>query len=216
MDGFIYPYPVEIPKFKPKLDLAILASGKGSNFERIMEDINNNILDATIKCLIVNNPECGAIDVAKKYLVPYNIINHKDYNCREELDNAILNTLNNYDVEGIVMVGWMRIVTSILLSKYQGRVVNLHPSLLPSFKGNKAIQQTLLSKVKITGCTVHLVDEKVDSGEIIIQAAFPVKQNHDEITLLNSVQKYEHKIISLGIALSALNWRKKYLMDKNY
>ena len=105
------------------------------------------------------------------------------------------------------MVGWMRIVTNILLSEFKGRVVNLHPSLLPSFKGSNAILETLKSKVTITGCTVHLVEQEIDSGKIIIQAALPVLANDNDISLLSSVQYYEHKIISLGIALAAKEWR---------
>ncbi len=208
MEGFISPYPIEIPKFTPKLSLAILASGKGSNFQRILLDIKNKKLDANIKCLIVNNPDCGAIKIAKTFLIPYIVINHKNYNKREDFDIAILETLKKYDVEGVIMVGWMRIVTSILLREFKGRVVNLHPSLLPSFKGNRAIEQTLKSKVRITGCTVHLVNEELDSGEILIQAALPVLNDDTPMTLLSSIQNYEHKIISPGIALAAMKWRK--------
>ena len=105
------------------------------------------------------------------------------------------------------MVGWMRIVTNILLREFKGRVVNLHPSLLPSFKGSNAILETLKSKVTITGCTVHLVDQEIDSGKIIIQAALPILANDNDVSLLSSVQYYEHKIISLGIALAAKEWR---------
>ncbi len=207
MRGFINPSPIEIPSFTPKLELAVLASGKGSNFERILVDIKSNKLDANIKCLIVNKSDCGAINVAKRYSVPFIIHKHQDYNNREEFDRAILNTIKQYNVEGIVMVGWMRIVTNILLSEFKGRVVNLHPSLLPSFKGSNAILETLKSKVTITGCTVHLVDQELDSGKIIIQAALPVLANDNDISLLSSVQYYEHKIISLGIALAAKEWR---------
>ena len=207
MRGFINPSPIEIPCFKPKLQLAVLASGKGSNFEQILVDIKSNKLDANIKCLIVNKSDCGAINIAKRYSVPFIIHKHQDYNDREEFDRAILNTIKQYNVEGIVMVGWMRIVTNILLSEFKGRVVNLHPSLLPSFKGSNAILETLKSKVTITGCTVHLVDQEIDSGKIIIQAALPVLDTDNEISLLSSVQYYEHKIISLGIALAAKEWR---------
>ncbi len=209
MRGFINPFPIEIPTFKPKLELAVLASGKGSNLERILVDIKSNKLDANIKCLIVNKSDCGAINVAKRYSVPFIIHKHQDYNNREEFDHAILNTIKQYNIEGIVMVGWMRIVTNILLNEFKGRVVNLHPSLLPSFKGNNAISETLKSKVTITGCTVHLVDKEIDSGKIIIQAALPVLANDNDASLLSSVQYYEHEIISLGIALAAKEWRNK-------
>ncbi len=205
--GFINPSPIRIPSFDPKLELAVLASGKGSNFERILMDIKDNKLDAIIKCLIVNRSDCGAINIAKKYSIPYFIHDHKNYSNRELFDLTILNTLKEYKVEAIIMVGWMRIVTSVLLNEFKGRVVNIHPSLLPSFKGNKAISQTIKSKVKITGCTVHLVDQEIDSGQIIIQAAVPVLAEDTEVSLLSSVQYFEHKIISLGIGLAAEKWR---------
>ena len=195
MNGLINPFPIEIPSFTPKLELAVLASGKGSNLERILIDIKSNKLDANIKCLIVNKSDCGAINIAKKYSVPFIIHKDQGYKHREEFDRAILNTIKEYNVEGIVMVGWMRIITNIILREFEGRVVNLHPSLLPSFKGNNAILQTLRSKVTITGCTVHLVEQEIDSGKIIIQAALPVLANDNDISLLSSVQYYEHKLL---------------------
>ncbi|KGG15268.1 MULTISPECIES: phosphoribosylglycinamide formyltransferase [unclassified Prochlorococcus] len=207
-NAIINPNLTTLPKFKPKLTLAILASGKGSNFEAIIKDINNDKLDAEIKCLIVNDPNCGSIEKAKNNCIPYFILNHKDYNNREDLDFAIINILERFNVEGVIMVGWMRIVTSILIDKFNGKVVNLHPSLLPSFKGNKAVNQALSSSSKITGCSVHIVNKDVDSGEILVQAAIPINELDDEDTLHFKIQEQEHKIISIGIAIAASKWRK--------
>ena len=131
----------EYPKLNPKLRLAILASGEGTNFETIINDIKSKKLDAEIACLIVNNSKCKAIDKALKHNIPYYILRHQDYSSREELDKEIITKLAIYKIEAIVMVGWMRIVTNILLEKYKGRVINLHPSLLPSFKGSNAVRR---------------------------------------------------------------------------
>ncbi len=204
----INPYFKELPRFTPKIKLGILASGKGSNLEAIIQDINRNILDAEIMCLIVNNNNCGAIEKAKKYNIPYSIIIHQEYKTRESLDEAIISKFNSYNVEAIVMVGWMRIVTNILLKEFRGKVINLHPSLLPSFKGKDSIKQALKNKVKFTGSTVHLVEEEVDSGEILVQTVLPINDSDNEDLLRERIKKQEHKIISLGIALAAMRWRK--------
>ncbi|WP_269622948.1 phosphoribosylglycinamide formyltransferase [Prochlorococcus marinus] len=194
--------------FSPRIKLAIMASGKGSNFNTILTDIQNGYLDADIICLIVNNKNCGAYKIAKKNSIPILYLDHNCYVSRQEFDKAIINKLNNFYVEGIVMVGWNRIVTNILLNEYQGRVVNLHPSLLPSFKGNNAIKKAIEANVCISGCTVHLVEEKVDSGEILIQSAVPIDIEDDETSLLRNIQIQEHKIISIGISLAAQKWRR--------
>ncbi len=206
----ISPNIVKIPNFNPTLKLGILASGNGTNFETIISDINNHKLDAEIKCLIVNNSTCGAIKKAQKYSVPYYIHNHKDFTSREDLDRKIISTLRDNEVEGIVMVGWMRIITNILIKEYSGRIVNLHPSLLPSFKGYNAIKQALIHKVKFTGCTVHLVEEEVDSGEILIQSAVPIYDSDNEELLRSKIQNQEHQIISKGIAIAGIKWRDIY------
>ena len=203
----INPYTEDLPRFNPKLKLAILASGKGSNFETIIKDINNKKLDAEISCLIVNNNQCGAIIKALKYNIPYYIFKHNDFTTREELDKAIIDKLRAFNPEAIVMVGWMRIVTDVLLDEFKDKVINLHPSLLPSFKGNQAIKQAINHKVKFTGCTVHLVEKEVDSGEIIIQAISPVYENDTEDILRKRIQHQEHRIITKGIALAAVRWR---------
>ncbi len=205
--AIINPFIEELFNFRPKLKLGILASGKGTNFKAIILDIISGRLDAEIKCLIVNNPNCGAIQIAKEYSIPFKVINHRDYSSRNELDKEIISTFKYYNVEGIVMAGWMRIVTQTLLNEYPDKVINIHPSLLPSFKGSNAIEKALASDVKITGCSVHLVKEEVDSGEILVQAAVSINKKDDEISLLSKVQQQEHKIISIGIAIAACKWR---------
>ncbi|NES07872.1 MAG: phosphoribosylglycinamide formyltransferase, partial [Okeania sp. SIO2F4] len=149
-----------LPKYSP-LKLGILASGNGSNFEAIAEAINNQKLNAQIQVMIYNNPGAKVISRAEKWSVPSVLLNHREYKKREEFDSKIVKILQEYDVEWVIMAGWMRIVTKVLIDAFPNQVINIHPSLLPSFKGIKAVEQALEAGVKITGCTVHLVDVEV-------------------------------------------------------
>jgi phosphoribosylglycinamide formyltransferase-1 len=119
------------------------------------------------------------------------------------LDQAIVATLQDYGVEWVIMAGWMRIVTPVLLRAYDQRVLNIHPSLLPSFRGVNAIQQALEAGVKVTGCTVHYAVAEVDSGPIVMQAAVPILPTDTAATLHARIQMQEHEIFPMAIALAA-------------
>ena len=190
------------------LQLGVMASGSGSNFEAVAEAIASGQLNAEIKVLIYNNPQAKAAARAKKYNIPAVLIDHRKYKQRESLDRRIVEVLRSYKVDWVIMAGWMRIVTQVLLDGYPNRVINIHPSLLPSFKGIRAIEQALAAKVKITGCTVHLVNLEVDSGAIIMQAAVPVLDSDNLDTLHQRIQKQEHHILPQAIALAASKKRK--------
>ena len=190
-------------KLDAPLPLGIMASGSGSNFEAIAQAIANGKLNAEIKVLIYNNPDAKVRSRGEKYNIPTILINHRDYNQREDLDRAIVSTLKNYGVKWVIMAGWMRVVTQVLLDGFPHRVINIHPSLLPSFKGIRAIEQALAAKVKITGCTVHLVSLEVDSGEILMQSAVPVLSDDTPDTLHARIQIQEHIILPQAIALAA-------------
>ena len=211
LDGknLINPFDSEKPLFKPKIRLGILASGNGSNFEYIVKSIQDRQLNAEILILIVNNPNCLAIKKAIKYEIPYLIINHRECKSRLDHDKLVMNKLEEFSVELVVMAGWMRIVGEELINKFKNRLINIHPSLLPSFKGIDAIQQALDIKVKITGCTVHYVQKEVDSGSIIIQAAVPLKQTDSLDTLKKRIQDMEHIILPIAIAKAANTIRTK-------
>ena len=208
--SLISPFYSEFPEFHPKIRIGILASGNGSNFEYIIKSIQNNQLNAQISILIVNNPNCLAIKKAIKYSVPYVIINHRECQSRLEHDNLIIKKLEEEKVELIVMAGWMRIVGENLINKFDKRLINIHPSLLPSFKGIDAIQQAIDNKVTITGCTVHYVQKEVDSGSIIIQAAVPLINKECKEMLKERIQKMEHIILPLSIAIVANEIRTKF------
>ena len=214
--SLISPIESENDSIEPKIRLGVLASGNGSNFESIIKSIQNNKLNAEISILIVNNPNCLAIKKAIKYKTPYAIINHRDVNSRLEHDNLVLKKLEELSVELVVMAGWMRIVGEEIINKYNNRLINIHPSLLPSFKGLDAIQQAMEKKVTITGCTVHYVQKEVDSGSIIIQAAVPIKEQDSKEILKERIQKMEHIILPLAIAKVAKKIRSSFKGKKEF
>ena len=198
------------PLFGPKIKLGVLASGNGSNFEYIIRSIQNKQLNAEISILIVNNPNCLAIKKAIKYDIPYVIINHRYCKTRQEHDRLVMKKLEEQSVELVVMAGWMRIVGKEIINKFENRLINIHPSLLPSFKGVDAIQQAIDNKVTITGCTVHYVQKEVDSGSIIIQAAVPINEKDSKETLKKRIQDMEHIILPLAIGKVANKLRNSF------
>ncbi|MEC4814162.1 MAG: phosphoribosylglycinamide formyltransferase [Scytonema sp. PMC 1069.18] len=185
------------------LKLGIMASGNGTNFEALAQAIQDGHLSANIQVLIYNNPDAYAAIRAQKWGVPAVLLNHRDYKSREEFDEQIVKTLEQYNVDWVIMAGWMRLVTSVLINAFPDQIINIHPSLLPSFKGTRAIEQALASGVKITGCTVHLLCLEMDSGPIVMQAAVPVLPNDTPETLHARIQVQEHRILPRAIALAA-------------
>lgn len=180
-----------------------MASGSGSNFEAIANAIAEGTLDATIEIVIYNNPKAKVADRAKRLGIPAKLLDHRNFDSREQLDGAIASALNEFGVNWVVMAGWMRRVTQRLISAFPGQILNIHPSLLPSFPGTHAVEQALEAKVKITGCSVHHVELVVDSGPIIMQAAVPVLSSDSVATLQARIQVQEHLIFSRAIALAA-------------
>ncbi|ACK65175.1 phosphoribosylglycinamide formyltransferase [Rippkaea orientalis PCC 8801] len=190
------------------LRLGVLASGSGTNFECIVQAIHQGKLKAEIPILIYNNPEASVKERAQRLNVPAKLVNHRHFKQREDLDQAIVEIFRHYQVEWVIMAGWMRIVTHVLLDAYPNHVINIHPSLLPSFKGIKAVEQALAAQVKITGCTVHIASSEVDSGPILLQAAVPVLADDTPETLHARIQVQEHLIFPQAIALAAKGERK--------
>lgn len=185
------------------LKLGIMASGSGTNFEAIAQAIADKQLNAQVQVVIYNNPEAKVVARAERWGIPAVLINHRNFQSREDCDAKIVETFRQHQVEWVVMVGWMRVVTPTLLDAFPKRIINIHPSLLPSFKGVRGVEQALAAGVRITGCTVHIVVPEVDSGPILIQAAVPVLPDDTPETLHARIQVQEHKIIVAGIALAA-------------
>jgi len=190
------------PITNQRVRLGIMASGSGSNFEAIVQAIHSGQLNAEVPVLIYNNPTATVVERAKRLGIPAICLDHRQFTTRELLDQAIVEVLVSYQADWVVMAGWMRIVTPVLINAFPNRVLNIHPSLLPSFKGGKAIEQAFQSGVKITGCTVHHVVTEVDSGNIVMQAAVPVLTNDTLETLQARLQIQEHKIYPAAITIA--------------
>jgi phosphoribosylglycinamide formyltransferase-1 len=186
-----------------------MASGSGSNFEALMAVINQGQLNAQVQVVIYNNPAAKVKERAERWQIPALLLDHRLFNSRESLDQAIVTTLKDYAVDWVIMAGWMRIVTPVLLTAFPQRVLNIHPSLLPSFRGVRAVEQALAAGVKVTGCTVHYASAEVDSGPIIAQAVVPILPDDTSDSLHARIQIQEHQIFPKAIALAA------YLAEQN-
>ncbi len=183
-----------------KKRLAVFVSGSGTNLQAI---IDAGIPTVEIALVLSNNPGAYALERAKKHGIPAEAADHKDFPGREEYDEHVLGLLRPYGVDLIALAGFMRILTPRFVRAYKNRIINIHPALLPSFPGMHAARQALESGVKFTGCTVHFVDEGVDSGPIILQAVVPVLDDDDEESLLERIHKEEHRIYPEALKLIA-------------
>jgi phosphoribosylglycinamide formyltransferase-1 len=176
------------------LNLGVLVSGNGTNLQAILDAVGGGALDARVRCVVSNKMDAYALERARKAGVPALAISHKGYATRAAFDEAVLAALREHGVEWVVLAGFMRVLTPDFLRAFAGRVVNVHPALLPSFPGVNAVAQALAHGVKVTGCTVHFVDDGVDSGPIIAQRAVPVLDGDDEATLAARVHAAEHEL----------------------
>lgn len=183
------------------LKIGVLASGRGSNFQSIIDEMASKRLKAEIVLLITDNPSAFAVERAKKHGIEYLVITPKECGSRDDFFEKIAEELKKRDVGLVVLAGFMRIVGKPLIDAFPNRIMNIHPALLPSFPGLHGQRQALEYGVKISGCTVHFVDEGVDTGPIIIQAAVPVLQDDTEETLSERILRYEHKIYPEAIRL---------------
>ncbi len=181
-----------------KTNVAVLASGNGTNFQAI---IDARIEAANLNVLVCNKPDAYAIKRAEKHRIAVELINHKDFGTREKFESRIISKLEEYNTELVVLAGFMRLLTPFFLERYKNRIINLHPALLPSFPGMHSVKQALDYGVKFTGCTVHFVDEGIDTGPIILQAAVPVEADDTEESLFNKIHQEEHKIFPKAVRL---------------
>jgi len=183
------------------LKIGVLASGRGSNFQAIIDSIETGYIHAEINLLVTDNPEAFSIERAKRHGIAYLIMSPGNYGSRDEYFRDIASELKKRGIELVILAGFMRIVGKPLLDAYPNRVMNIHPALLPSFPGLHGQKQANDYGVKISGCTVHFVDEGMDTGPIIIQAAVPVKDDDTEETLSGRILDLEHKIFPEAIKI---------------
>lgn len=180
--------------------LGILISGRGSNFEAIAKAIAAGTIDAEIAVVIANRPEAPGLEIARRLGLPAVCLASKGLD-REVYDRMLLGELQRHQVELVCLAGFMRLLSASFIRQFPNRILNIHPSLLPAFPGLDAQHQALQHGVKITGCTVHFVDEQLDAGPIIVQSAVPVL-DHDTVESLSSrILEQEHRIYPEAIRI---------------
>jgi phosphoribosylglycinamide formyltransferase 1 len=193
-----------------KLELGVLVSGTGSNLLAILDAIAQGTLDARVRIVISNVPDALALQRAANARVPVATIVHGQFSNRQDFDAAVADALTRAGAEWVVLAGFMRVLTPEFLRKFRRRVLNIHPALLPSFPGVHAQQQAFDYGVKVAGCTVHFVDEGVDSGPIIAQRAVPVLHDDSAQSLAERVLEQEHLLfvdVLRWLAADRIRWQ---------
>ncbi len=187
-----------------KLKIGVLVSGRGSNLQAVIDNIENGALPAEIAVVISDQADAFALERARKHRIPAVHVSAKGYKGkREAYDGLLVAELRKHAVDLVILAGFMRIVTKTLVTAYPNRIMNIHPALLPSFPGLHVQKAAIEHGAKFSGCTVHFVDEGMDTGPIIIQAVVPVLDNDTEDTLAARILKQEHRIFSRAIRLFA-------------
>ncbi|WP_291323424.1 phosphoribosylglycinamide formyltransferase [Desulfonatronospira sp.] len=185
--------------------IAVLISGSGSNLQAIIDRIEQNVLDARITRVISNKPGVAGLERAERHGLSTTVIEHKDYPSREDFDAALVRTIKDSGAEGVILAGFMRIITPVLINAFPGNILNIHPSIQPAFPGVHAQKQAAEYAVKLSGCSIHFVDEKMDHGPIIIQAAVPALAGDDEKSLGSRILALEHRIFPQAVQWLAQN-----------
>ncbi|GHI01237.1 phosphoribosylglycinamide formyltransferase [Neobacillus kokaensis] len=175
-------------------NIAIFASGSGSNFQAIVDAVQAGNLTANISLLVCDQPGAYVIERARAANIPSYIFRAKDYSSKEDFENEIALLLNNRNVDLIVLAGYMRLIGPTLLRQYEGRIINIHPSLLPDFPGKDAIGQALAAGAQWSGVTIHYVDAGMDTGPIIAQERTRLEEDETRESLQRKIQAIEHKL----------------------
>ena len=184
-----------------KKRIAVLASGRGSNFQAVIDAIAAGKIPASCVALITDNPKAYAIERAEMADIPVNVIDFASFPSRDAYDRALLVAMQEARADLFVLAGYMRILAPSVVKAFPGKMVNIHPALLPSFTGLHAQRQAVLHGVKVAGCTVHFVDESLDGGPIILQYCVPVMDDDDEDSLADRILEREHECFPEAIRL---------------
>ena len=174
--------------------IAVFASGNGSNFQALVEAEKTGGLDAKISLLICDQPEAYVLKRATDERIPFLCVSPKSYSSKEAYELALLEQLNREPIDFILLAGYMRLIGPTLLQAYPRRIINIHPSLLPSFPGKDAVDQAVNAGVKVTGLTIHYVDEGMDTGQIIAQRAIEIEAGDTRESIQKRIQLAEHQV----------------------
>ncbi|HJJ30122.1 MAG TPA: phosphoribosylglycinamide formyltransferase [Methanocorpusculum sp.] len=181
--------------------IAVLASGRGSNFQAILDALSKGKINGEIVALFTDNKDAYAIDRANIAGIPAIVLNYKDYPSKERYEHDLITAMREVDVDLFVCAGYMRIIGPEIAREFAGKMINIHPALLPAFAGLHGQRQAIEYGVKIAGCTVHFVDEGLDSGPIILQKSLEVLDDDDEDSLSDRILELEHQAFPEAVAL---------------
>jgi phosphoribosylglycinamide formyltransferase-1 len=183
--------------------VGVLISGRGSNMAALVEAARDQAYPAEIVCVVSNRPDAAGLKFAQDQNISTYVVDHKEFKTRESFDKALNDYLQSQKLDLIACAGFMRIMTSVLLEPWAGKIINIHPSLLPLYKGTHTHERALANGVKVHGCSVHYVTEELDSGPIIARAEVPVLPGDTPETLSARVLVEEHKLYPRALALAA-------------
>jgi phosphoribosylglycinamide formyltransferase-1 len=183
------------------IKIGVLASGRGSNLQAIIDEIGAGKLDAEITIVISDNPGAEALKRAEAASIPFEVIERKSFPTREAYDSDLIKALRSYGVRLVVLAGFMRVLSPDFVRAFPEKIINIHPSLLPAFAGLDVHRRVVEHGVKFSGCTVHFVNEEVDTGPIIIQAVVQVQSQDTPESLAERVLEAEHRIYPMAIQL---------------
>jgi phosphoribosylglycinamide formyltransferase-1 len=184
-----------------KVPLGVLLSGSGTNLQAVIDAVEAGSLQAAIRVVISNRQDAFGLERAKKHKIPTEVIDHRKFATREAFDLAVVEILHARKVELVVLAGFMRLLSPVFVKAFSNRIMNIHPALLPAFPGLNAQRQALEAGVRVSGCTVHFVNEECDQGPIIIQAVVPVFSNDTEESLSARILEQEHRIYPRALQL---------------
>jgi len=183
------------------MNFAVLASGRGGNLQAIIEALKDGRIKAHLKVVVSDKKDAYALERAREAKIPSVFINPKDFNDRESYDRAVVERLHKFNVDFIVLAGYMRLVSDYFIEQYPDKILNIHPSLLPEFKGLHAIKKAFDSGVTVTGCTVHIVVREMDAGPIVLQEKVPIAPKDSLESLEEKIHQAEHRIYPKAIDL---------------
>ncbi len=179
--------------------IGVFVSGGGTNLQSIIDNIHFGNCDANIECVISNKPDVYALKRAEQASIPHHVVQHDDYVSRQAFEHALIEVLDKHNVNMVILAGFMRVLESHFIQRYMGRILNIHPSLLPKFSGLHTHQRALEAGEKIHGCSVHFATAELDGGPVILQASVPVLEDDTVETLAARVLEKEHVIYPLCV-----------------
>ena len=183
------------------MNIAVLCSGSGTNLQAMIDKVASGYIPAKIALVISDKADAFALERARKAGIETLVLDKKSFKSREDFDRKMLDHLKKKNVDLVVLAGFMRLLSPHFINEYRNRIINVHPALLPSFKGAHGIKDALAHGVKVTGVTVHFVDENLDNGPVIAQAVVDIKEGDTEESLLERVHKEEHRLYPEAVKL---------------